>query len=118
MKMSKKGKETGYMEIAPEIDHLRKHHQKEAFIRNKSQLQNHSSTFLHKNKSLLLATSILSHSPMAFNTTASLDKLTCTDCVDFGKVQDRSGQFSWSNNDSNYLDVKFKVFKKDDIKDL
>ena len=49
---------------------------------------------------------------MAYNTTASLDKLTCTDYVDFGKWHDRFGRFSWSKNDSNYLDVKLKVFKK------
>ena len=67
-----------------------------------------------KINSLLLATSILSRSPMAYNTTASLDKLTCTDYVDFGKCQDRFGRFSWSKNDSNYLDLKLKVFKRED----
>ena len=55
---------------------------------------------------------------MAYNTTASLDKLTCTDYVDFDKCQDRFGQFSWSKNDSNYLDVKLKVFRKDDKKEF
>ena len=55
---------------------------------------------------------------MAYSTTASLDKLTCTDYVDFGECQDRFGQFSWSKNDSNYLDVKLKVFKKDDNKEF
>ena len=55
---------------------------------------------------------------MAYNTTASLDKLTCTDYVDFGKCQDRFGRFSWSKNNSNCLDVKLKVFKKDDNKDF
>ena len=55
---------------------------------------------------------------MAYNTTASLDKLTSTDYVDFGKCQDRFGRFSWSKNDSNYLDVKLKVFRKDDKKKL
>ena len=55
---------------------------------------------------------------MAYNTTASLDKLTCTDYVDFGKCKDRFGQFSWSKNDSNYLDVKLKVFRKDDKKEF
>ena len=55
---------------------------------------------------------------MAYNTTASLDKLTCTDYVDFGTCQDRFGRFSWSKNDSNYLDVKFKVFRKDDKKEF
>ena len=55
---------------------------------------------------------------MTYNTTVSLDKLTCTDYVDFGKCQDRCGQFSWSKIDSNSLDVKLKVFKKDDNKDF
>ena len=45
-----------------------------------------------------------------------MEKLTCTDYVDFGKCKDRLGRFSWSKNDSNYLDVKLKVFKKDDNK--
>ena len=55
---------------------------------------------------------------MTYNTTASLDKLACTDYVEFGKCQDRFGQFSWSKNDSNYLDVKLKVFRKDDKKEF
>ena len=55
---------------------------------------------------------------MAYNTTASLDKLTCTDYVVFGKCQDRFGRFSGSKNDSNYLDVKLKVFRKDDRKEF
>ena len=40
---------------------------------------------------------------------------SCTDFVDFGKSQDRFGRFSWSKNDSNYLDIKLKVFKREDI---
>ena len=55
---------------------------------------------------------------MTYNTTASLDKLTCTDYVDFGKCQDRFVRFSWSKNDSNYLDVKLKLFTKDDKKEF
>ena len=82
------------------------------------QLQSYFLHFFDKNKSLLLPTSILSCSPMAYNTTASLDKLTCTDYKDFGKSQDRFGQFSWFKNDSNYLDVKLKVFRKDDKKEF
>ena len=82
------------------------------------QLQNHSLTFIHKNESRLLATSILSRLPMAYNTTASLGTLTCTDYLAFGKSQDRCGQFSWSKNDSNYLDVKLKVFKRDHNKEF
>ena len=60
---------------------------KDAYISKKMQPQNRSLTFVHKNKSFLLATSILSRSPMADNTTASLDKLTCTDYVNFAKVK-------------------------------
>ena len=67
-----------------------------------------------KINSLLSATSILSRSPMAYNTTETLDKLACTDYVDFGKSQDRFGRFSWSKNDSNYLDIKLEVFKNED----
>ena len=51
---------------------------------------------------------------MASNTTETLDKLTCTDYVDFGKCQDRFGRVYWSKNDSNYLDIKLKVFKIED----
>ena len=66
-----------------------------------------------KNKSHFSTSSFLSRSPMAYNTTAFLDKLACTDYVDFGKCQDRFGRFSWSKYDSNYLDVKLKVFKRE-----
>ena len=51
---------------------------------------------------------------MANNTTETLNKLACTDYVDFGKSQDRFGRFSWPRNDSNYLDNKLKVFKRED----
>ena len=55
---------------------------------------------------------------MAYNTSASLDKLTCTDYVDFGKCQDRFGLFFLDKNDSNFLDVELKVFKEDDNKEF
>ena len=55
---------------------------------------------------------------MAYNTTVFLNRLICTNCVGFGKSQDRVERFSWSKNDSNDLDVKLKVFKKDDKKDF
>ena len=79
---------------------------------NELQLLNHSLSFNVRNCSLLSATSFLSRSPMAYNSTASLDKLTCTNYVDFGKCQDKFGQISWSKNDSNYSDVKPKFSKK------
>ena len=89
---------------------------KDAYISINLQLQNNSLTFIHKNKSFLPASSFLSRSPIAYNITASLDKLTCTDYVDFGKYQNRFELFSWSENDSNFLVVKLKVFKKEDNK--
>ena len=55
-------------------------------------------------------------SEMAYNTTATSDKLACTDYVDFGKRQDRFGRISWSKNSFDYLDVKLKVFKRDENK--
>ena len=55
---------------------------------------------------------------MAFSITVSLEKLTCTDRVNYGKGQDRFRRFPWSKNESNYLDVKLNVFKKDDNKDF
>ena len=50
---------------------------------------------------------------MTDNTTASLENFTGTDYVEFGKWQDRLNEFSWFKIDSNYLDEKFKVLKKD-----
>ena len=47
-----------------------------------------------------------------------MDKLICTDYVDFGKCQDRFWRLSWSKNDSNYLDVKLKILRKDDKKEF
>ena len=62
---------------------------------------------------LLSPTSILSRSPMAYNITETLDKLACTDYLDFGKCQDRFGRLSWSKNDSDYSEIKLKVFKRE-----
>ena len=53
---------------------------------------------------------------MAQNSEASLNKLTCTDYVDFGKNQLKLLQRFWSGKDSNYFDVNFKFLKKDDTK--
>ena len=38
--------------------------------------------------------------------------------MDFGKCQDSFGNFFWFKNDSNYLDVKLKILKKDDNKEF
>ena len=90
----------------------------DAYISYKLQFQISFLTFIHKIISLRSATTILYRSPMAYNTTASYDKLTCTDYVEFRKCQDSFGQFSWSKNRSTCLDVKLKVFKKDDNKEF
>ena len=92
--------------------------QKNTYIINKLQLQNRSLTFIPKKCLILLlsATSILSRSPKAYNTTASLEKLTYTGCVDFGKFQDSFGRLSWSQKDSNHLGLKLKVLKKHEKK--
>ena len=84
---------------------------KDAYISDEMQLQNLSLTIINKIKSLLSATNILYCSAMAYNHTASLEKLTCANYLNFGKRQDRFGRSSWSKNDSNYLDGKLKVFK-------
>ena len=55
-------------------------------------------------------------SEMTYNTTETLDKLACTDYVDFGKCQDRFGRISWSKHSFDYLDVKLKMFKRDENK--
>ena len=119
-----KKKEVPYMEMSCDNDQKWKEspfmechvtmNKNGAYISNEMQLQNHSLAFIHKNESLLSTTSILCRSPMAYNTTATLDKLSCTNYVDFGKRQERFGQFSWSKNDSNFLDIKLKVFKRED----
>ena len=104
-----KRKESPYMGKSRDND------QKDAYVSNERQPQSLSLTFFHKNNSLLSATSFLSLSPMAYNTTVFLvnfyrsNKLTSTDYVDFGKCQDKFGRFAWSKNDSNHLDVKLKV---------
>ena len=88
------------------------------YISNIFELQNLSSIFILKKKQITSAASLLSQQskPMTYNIVASMDKPTCTDDEDFAKCQDRLGRFFWSKSDSNYLDVKLKVFKKDDRK--
>ena len=54
---------------------------------------------------------------MAHNTTASLEKLSFTVYVDFGKCQDRFGLLSWSEIDSNNLNVRLKCFNRDNDSD-
>ena len=49
---------------------------KDAYLSNKLLLQNHSLTFIHQNKPLPPATRFFSRSSIAYNTSASLDKLT------------------------------------------
>ena len=60
----------------------------EAYRSNSSQFLKHSLSFIVKNCSLLLATSVLSPPPKSNDTTSSLDNLSCTKYVDFGYYQD------------------------------
>ena len=50
---------------------------------------------------------------MAYNTSPTKHKQTCTDYVEFGKCQDRFVRFSWTKNDSNYLDIIVEMFKRE-----
>ena len=34
--------------------------------------------------------------------------------MDYGKCRDRVGSFSWTKNGSNYLDIKLKLFRRED----
>ena len=93
--------EAPYTEKSPDDD------QKRYVYKYRNTAQDHSFTFFHRNKKTLLsATSILSRSPMAYNTTASLDKLTCTDYVDFGKCQDRFRRFFFGQKRFQLLGCK------------
>ena len=67
---------------------------------------------------LLTSTNNKIESEIAYNTTATLDKLACADYVDFGKGQDRFVLISWSKNPFDYLDVKLNLFKKDESKEF
>ena len=73
-------------------------------------------SFLQNKVVLLISPNNKVESEIAYNTTTSLDKLACNDYVDFGKCQDRFGRISWSKNFFDYLDVKLKVFKRDENK--
>ena len=112
MTLTKKGKNLLVWKIHKRMT------KKEAYKCNSFQLQNHSFTFIVKLSSLILATKVLSHWSMAINTTVSLDELIFAEFVDFGKCQDRCGQFSGCKKDSNYLDVTLEKFKRDDNRDF
>ena len=73
-------------------------------------------SFLYNEVVLLTSPNNKIESEVAYNTTASLDKVACTDYVDFGKCQDRFGRISWSKNSFDHMDVKLKVFKRDENK--
>ena len=55
---------------------------------------------------------------MGYNIAASVEKSTFTNKKDFGNCQDIFGQFSWSKKDSNCLDAKHKVFKREMTRDF
>ena len=86
----------------------------EACKGHNSQLQVHSLILILTHKSVPWATSVLSEQPkpMAHKTTAPLNKLNCTNSVDFRKRHDRFGPFPGAKVTPNYLDVKIEVFKR------
>ena len=77
-------------------------------------------SFLQNKVVLLLLTSPNNkiESELIYNTTETLGKLACTDYVDFVKCRDRFGRISWFKNSFDYLNVKLKVFKKDENKEF
>ena len=82
--------ESPFMAKSPQNDPKRKKRltkTKRACINNKLQLQHPSSAILLKKEPLRSATSFLSRSFMTYNITASMDKRSCTDYVDFDKCQ-------------------------------
>ena len=54
---------------------------------------------------------------MNYNMTAALNKLTCTNFVDFSNNEDRFGRISWSQkerNDRKISENQLKAFRRDD----
>ena len=103
----------------PRKESSRGHDQKNVYKSDNMQHQRQFLTIQLTFKSFLSATTVLSQRPnvLTYNTTASLDKLTCSNYVDFGEYRDNFGPVFWSQNDSNYLQ-KIKTFKEDDRRDL
>ena len=73
---------------------------------------NYSLSFLVKICPPLSPMSVLSPSLMVDNTTASSDKLTCTNYVVSGKNQDRVGQFFPSENPPNTWMLNLNLFER------
>ena len=72
------------------------------------QLQNQSSTFILENNSLLPGNSVLSGQPERFS---FLGQANLNWLCRVPELSGRFGSFSWSKNDSNYLDGNLNVFK-------
>ena len=92
-----KSKNSPYLDPSRDNHQVGKHHvtmtKKQAYKSDNLPHQSQFLTFLFKNGSDLSANSVLSQRPnlKAYDTTISLDKITFTDYVDFGKCQDRFG---------------------------
>ena len=73
---------------------------------------------LSENKPLLSTSSLLSQQPIMThqNIKIFLDKVTCTDCVDFNIDHDRFAQLPLCKNEAKSLDVKIKVSGKTSTK--
>ena len=99
-----KRREYPYMEVSRDTG---------AYKSSDLQHSNHCSTLILKNQLASFSYQHSISSPMAYNTTETLDKLACTDYVDFGKCQDRFGRSSWSKKDSNYLEIKLRCSREE-----
>ena len=83
----------------------------QAYKSKNLQLRIHLSNF-HSQKLITSSANImLSRQPktVIYSNANSLDKLNCTHYVDFGKCQDRFGQFAMSKNDSSHLMYGFTI---------
>ena len=73
--------------------------------------------FLPKISPLTSKFNIFQTTEKNYNMTAALDKLICTNFVEFGKKEDRFVRFSWfqlERYDNKYLENQLKVLRRDD----
>ena len=91
---------------------------KEAYISNEKQLQNLSVTFIQKKQITTFSYQHSISSTHGLQHYCFLGQANLHRLCGLWHCQDRFGQISWSKNDFNNLDVKLKVFKKDDNKEV
>ena len=80
--------------------------------------QNHSLTFIHRKKITSFSyqhSILLTHGLQHY---CLLGQANLYHLRGLDKCQHSFGEFLWSKNDSEYLDVKLEVFKKDDNEEI